>query len=282
MPFLRSEADKDKDGAVSIKEWLAQPWTYFDPIWMFRKMDTNLDGSLDTSELMKETPGWMKSGTTHIVDVFDSNNDGKLSLDEYRMTPHANMILVWQKLQVDVDSDGRLAIDEFTVDRPWFQAMRSVFFERVDRNHDGFLDLKEYDFQTTAAPVKVKATRQLYVLNVDDGGLKILKPGTVNGFSIGSPAISPDGTQIAFDALKDRFMIFVMPVEGGEPKAVSSGVQPNWSPDGRKIACSRFEPRNGSWIIDLEKDNPKFLVTGRGAQCGHRTARLSCIWDRRT
>ena len=80
-------------------------WTYFDPVWTFRKMDTNLDGSLDTAELLVETPAWKAAGISQLVERFDDNHDGQLSLNEYRLTPHANMILVWQKPQMDVDRE---------------------------------------------------------------------------------------------------------------------------------------------------------------------------------
>jgi Tol biopolymer transport system component len=49
--------------------------------------------------------------------------------------------------------------------------------------------------------------------------------------------VSPDGRTIVFDMLGD---IYVMPIGGGEAKAIASGVawemQPKWSPDGTRIA----------------------------------------------
>ena len=260
-----AETDSDKDGVLSIVEWLAAPWTYFDPVWTFRKMDTNLDGSLDTAELLVETPAWKAAGISQLVERFDDNHDGQLSLNEYRLTPHANMILVWQKPQMDVDRDGRLRFEEFTVEGFWFQLMRSEYFQRFDRNNDGFLDPREYDFVSAAAP-NAKSIRRLYVLNVDNKSFKMIRTGSMSGISIGSPAVSPDGKQIAFDALRDSFDILVMPIEGAEPKRIGTGVQPTWSPDSRKIACTRFEPRNGAWIFDLASNDASFLVAGRGTQ----------------
>src|SRR5690606_4265974 len=49
--------------------------------------------------------------------------------------------------------------------------------------------------------------------------------------------VSPDGRTVAFDLLGD---IYVLPIEGGEARAIDSGVawsmQPRFSPDGTRIA----------------------------------------------
>src|SRR5574338_1058192 len=49
--------------------------------------------------------------------------------------------------------------------------------------------------------------------------------------------VSPDGKEIVFDLLGD---IYVMPITGGEAKALTSGIswdmQPRFSPDGKWIA----------------------------------------------
>ena len=66
--------------------------------------------------------------------------------------------------------------------------------------------------------------------------------------------VSPDGREIAFDLLGD---IYVLPIAGGEARALASGVawemQPRYSPDGRRIAFT--SDRSGGdnvWVMDRD------------------------------
>ena len=55
------------------------------------------------------------------------------------------------------------------------------------------------------------------------------------------PAISPDGTRIAFRSERSPKGIYVMRVDGRDPQLVSeAGFHPSWSPDGREIVISSF------------------------------------------
>ena len=59
-------------------------------------MDKNLDGLLDAEELLAGTPDWKQPLCKHLLPAFDFSGDNKLSLHEYRLTPHANMLLYFQ------------------------------------------------------------------------------------------------------------------------------------------------------------------------------------------
>ena len=70
--------------------------------------------------------------------------------------------------------------------------------------------------------------------------------------------VSPDGQTIVFDMLG---YIYVMPVSGGEARAIASGVawdmQPKWSPDGRHIAFTSDRAGGDNiWIMEADGSNP--------------------------
>ena len=71
--------------------------------------------------------------------------------------------------------------------------------------------------------------------------------------------VSPDGQEIIFDLLGD---IYVMPINGGQARAIASGVQwdmqPKYSPDGRYIAFT--SDRGGGdniWVMNRDGSNPR-------------------------
>ena len=68
------------------------------------------------------------------------------------------------------------------------------------------------------------------------------------------PAISPDGTMVAFASNRSgNWDIFTMPITGGAPTQVTfdadEEVQPTWAPDGKRLAFSRQNGRTGAWEI---------------------------------
>jgi len=81
-------------------------------------------------------------------------------------------------------------------------------------------------------------------------GLNLLQLNS-SGFALtGSPAFSPDGQQVAFDARPDGHSpIFVVPAAGGSQQQLTSGncndILPRWSADGQLLYFA--SNRNGSW-----------------------------------
>jgi len=74
--------------------------------------------------------------------------------------------------------------------------------------------------------------------------------------------VSPDGRSIAFDLLGD---IYVLPIGGGEARAIHSGLswsmQPRFSPDGSEIAfTSDAGGADNIWIADSDGGNARQLT----------------------
>ncbi len=71
--------------------------------------------------------------------------------------------------------------------------------------------------------------------------------------------LSPDGKEIVFDLLGD---IYLMPAEGGEAKAIASGVawemQPRFSPDGQRIAFTSDRAGGDNlWVMQRDGSGAK-------------------------
>lgn len=257
-------ANADKDDSLSFDEWCRVPGrSMTDPVTEFRQMDTNLDAYVDLRELMAGTPEWKHTLAASVFPGFDLNKDGQLSLPEYRLTMPANMVLPWHTLLADPDDDGTLSFTEFKFEPMQFPLLRLLYFNRLDVNSSGNLDPKEFSFT-------VKVPDEFFVMNADGTGWKSLF--VFEGHpACGSPAVSPDGKSIAFDAwpLKQQggSALFVMSIDGGNPRQLCTGMMPTWSKDGQVLACSRNDASgSGVWLVDLVGDKQERIEAGWGAQ----------------
>src|SRR5215470_13877602 len=89
----------------------------------------------------------------------------------------------------------------------------------------------------------------LHLLDVESGDIRRL---TFSESTNSAPAISPDGTTVAFMSTRtEKPQLWLLPLDGGEPRKLTDlpqgvGSGPVWSPDGSKIAFTagpQEEPR---------------------------------------
>jgi dipeptidyl aminopeptidase/acylaminoacyl peptidase len=111
---------------------------------------------------------------------------------------------------------------------------------------------------------KEKEFSAIWLLTLESGAARQLTAGTAKD---GAPQWSPDGKQIAFLSSRDeKPQIYVMPVDGGEARKVTSfkqGVASSaaWSPDGKHIAFTAVpieEPRDPMKPYRLDRNVYRF------------------------
>ncbi len=257
------EVNTNRDDSLSFDEWCRVPGrAVVDPIMEFRQMDTNFDAYVDPKELMSGTPEWKHKITASVFPGFDLNRDGRLSLPEYRLTMQANMVLPWHTVFADSDGNGTLSFAEFKFESMLFPLLRVLYFNRLDVNASGSLDPDEFAFT-------MKVQDEFFVMNADGTGWKPLFKFEGHR-ACGSPAVSPDGKSIAFDSWavnqQGGSAVFVMSIDGGNPRQICTGMMPTWSKDGQVLACSRGAPVSGVWLVNVNDDKQERVDEGWGAQ----------------
>lgn len=259
-------ADRDTNGFVSFDEWVELGGRAVrDTVEEFRQFDTNLDARVDPQELLKGTPDWQQPMARHVFPAFDWNKDGLLSLVEYRTTMQANSVAMWQEQVIDRNGSDTIELTEFTFDTlRQFALLRMMYFQRLDGNANKKLDPDEWDF-------RVRTADAFYIMNADGTGWR--RFFEFQGYkACGSPAVSPDGKSIAFDAYSvpnGTPTMYLMSIDGGQPQTIGTGSMPSWAPDGNRLVCSRNDSTSGVWMF-TKKDNawtPTNLTEGGwGAQ----------------
>ena len=135
---------------------------------------------------------------------------------------------------------------------------------------------------------------QLFVVPAD--GSADARQLTEGDHEHGSPAWSPDGTRIAFEAARhdswDTDLVqdlYLVPPEGGEPERLTNGDgvcgSPSWSPDGTRIAFL-YTPEPFSWgrhtqvaVLDVESRERRVLTEGLDLQCAPYPPLREPVWD---
>lgn len=99
--------------------------------------------------------------------------------------------------------------------------------------------------------------------------------------TVGSPALSPDGSRVAFTVTtvveaenKRHTEVWMVPTAGGQPTRMTApafaSTNPRWSPDGSLLIFSSSRPGGNTWAIRMDQPGEAFAYTPPRA--GLRTA----------
>ncbi|HEX2139496.1 MAG TPA: amidohydrolase family protein [Woeseiaceae bacterium] len=128
-------------------------------------------------------------------------------------------------------------------------------------NKKKLLALTVLVFGSFAVAAQEREEESTWDVNDPPGDSRSISIDTTRGTWM-SLDVSPDGGTIAFDLLGD---IYLLPMEGGEARAIDSGLswsmQPRFSPDGSEIAyTSDAGGANNIWIMQADGSGKKQLT----------------------
>lgn len=115
---------------------------------------------------------------------------------------------------------------------------------------------------------------KFHVFSMNSDGADVQRVGRSELTQL-DPALSPDGSQIAFagisDAAPDTSALYVMNADGSNVKKLADAARyiyvlgPRWSPDGKRIAYYTFSPDGAGdniYVVDREGGTPKKIAGG--------------------
>lgn len=147
--------DKNNDGRFDFLEFTTGGHRT-DPVEAFLNLDVDLNGSLSREELIALQDGWRQMAFAAFR-AFDDNADRELSLREYQLMPHCNLLASWSTAN-DTNNDGMLSLDEFQFQKGLpLAALTREYFRRLDLNSNQHLSLDEWLFSTNHPEARFRA-----------------------------------------------------------------------------------------------------------------------------
>jgi len=143
---LFQASDRNRDDRLTITE-IDDAGLFQTDVWAgFLKWDRNQDGLLSADELAAGE-AWQLNLASSMIPAFDASGDGQLSFSEFLQSPLSDPLVNWTGARVDTDGDGLLSLKEFFGDDSLCgSGLAAMYFDRLDRNRDGMLDLQEFRF----------------------------------------------------------------------------------------------------------------------------------------
>ena len=244
--------DRDGDGRLSVAEF-GRPGgpNLFDLLGWFRSADTDLDALLSPEEMDAASIGLRKNLVGSSFSGFDTDDDGRLSLREYRLTMHASLNYPWTVLPRDSDRDQQISFAEFRFgDRDAFHLQRWFFFHRLDDNGDGKLSPREFRFRSPG-----RTTVQLFS---NDGRRSRIVFEAAAG-ELGGASLAADGKALLLHQSSrddhgqlNQARIVLLDLETGKLTPLLDGALPSWSPSEARFVCERGDQRRSIWMVDRD------------------------------
>lgn len=156
------ELDVNRDERIDMAELDAAGQFQTAMVSRFLQWDQNRDGFLDATELAEHAYGWENRISPKVVLAFDDDGDGRVSLPEFLASPLGDGAHFANTLREDRDFDGRLSLSEFFPEPGLpYAGLAAFYFERLDLNKDGLLDLIELSFHVRLDRMTPDAAFQL-------------------------------------------------------------------------------------------------------------------------